>query len=76
MAQELAEVNVEHVSAGPEHDVVIVAIADPQDVCGHAAACTRVDEVLYRLTGFKSEVRVQSLGSGFRVWNQSLSWGL
>lgn len=26
--QELAEVNVEHVSAGLQHDVVIVAVAD------------------------------------------------
>ena len=32
MAQELAKVNVEHVTSGAQHDVVIVAIADTQDV--------------------------------------------
>lgn len=49
MAQEFAEVNVEHVATALQHDVVIVAVTDTQDVGGHAAACTGVDEVLYCL---------------------------
>lgn len=46
MAQEFAKVDVEHVAGGAQHDVVIVAIADPQHIGGHAAPRTRVDEVL------------------------------
>ena len=46
MAQELAEVDVEHVPCGAKHDVVVVAITDAQQVGGHTAASTRVDEVL------------------------------
>lgn len=46
VAQELAEVDVEHVAGGAQHDVVVVTVADPQHVGGHAAAGTRVDEVL------------------------------
>ena len=49
MSQELPEVDVEHVAAGLQHDVVIVAVADSQDVGGHTAAGTRVDEVLHGL---------------------------
>ena len=46
VAQELPKVDVEHVTRGAQHDVVVVAIADAQDVGGHAAARARVDEVL------------------------------
>ena len=46
VAQELAEVDVEHVSGGAQHDVVVVAVTDAQHVGGHAAARTRVGEVL------------------------------
>lgn len=49
VSQELPEVDVEHVAAGLQHDVVVVAIANSQDVGRHAAASTRVDEVLHRL---------------------------
>ena len=49
VTQELPEVDVEHVAAGLQHDVVVVAVAYPQDVGRHAAARTRVDEVLHRL---------------------------
>lgn len=49
MAQEFAEVNVEHVATALQHDVVVVAVADAQDVGGHAAASAGVDEVLYCL---------------------------
>lgn len=49
VSQELPEVDVEHVTAGLQHDVVVVAVADSQDVGRHAAAGTRVDEVLHRL---------------------------
>lgn len=49
MAKEFAKVNVEHVATALQHDVVIVAVAYAQDVGGHTAACTGVDEVLYCL---------------------------
>lgn len=51
VAQELAEVDVEHVAGGAQHDVVVVAVADTQHIGGHAAARTRVDEVLRCLEG-------------------------
>lgn len=40
MAQELAKVNVEHVTSGAQHDVVVVTITDAQDVGGDTASCT------------------------------------
>lgn len=49
VAHNLAKVDVEHVAAVLDHDVVVVAVADPQDEGGHAPSCTRVDEVLHRL---------------------------
>lgn len=49
MPQELAEVNVEHVSAGLQHDVVIVAVADSKNVCGHTTTSARIDEVFHCL---------------------------
>lgn len=45
MAQELAKVDVEHVTSGAQHNVVIMTITDAQYVGCHAATCTRVDEV-------------------------------
>lgn len=51
MAQEPAEVDVEHVASGLEHDVVIVPVADPQHVGGHAAAGAGIDEVFHSLGG-------------------------
>lgn len=62
VSQELSKVDVEHVTAGLQHDVVIVAVADSQDVGGHAAAGTRVDEVLHSLTGATAQI---SEGEGF-----------
>lgn len=59
VSQELPEVDVEHVTAGLQHDVVVVAIADSQDVGCHAAAGARVDEVLHRLDTH-AEVRGQA----------------
>lgn len=44
---------MEHVARGAQHDVVVVAVADAQDVGGHAAASARVDEVL---RGLEEEV--------------------
>lgn len=55
MSQELPEVDVEHVAAGLQHDVVVVAVADSQDVGRHAAAGARVDEVLHRLDRVSTE---------------------
>ena len=49
MAQETAKIYVEHVASRLQHDVVIVSVTDAQDVRGHTAASTRIDEVLYSL---------------------------
>lgn len=49
MSQELPEVDVEHVPTRLQHDVVVVAVADSQDIGGHAATGARVDEVLHGL---------------------------
>lgn len=49
MAQEAAEIYVEHVPGGLQHDVVIVSVTDAQDVCSHTAASAGVDEVLHSL---------------------------
>lgn len=57
MAQEAAEIYVEHVAGCLQHDVVIVSVTDAQDVGGHTAAGTGVDEVLYSLRGGHADSR-------------------
>ena len=47
--QDLAKVDVEHVSRPLHHDVVVMAITDAQDVSGHAVPSTRTCEVVHRL---------------------------
>lgn len=59
VTQELAEVDVEHVAGGAQHDVVVVPVADPQDVRGHAASGARVDEVLWSLRRRERLLQVQ-----------------
>lgn len=49
VAQELSKVDVEHVTTGLQHNVIIVAVTYSQNVGGHAAAGTGVDEVLHCL---------------------------
>lgn len=49
VAHDLAKVDVKHVAAVPQHDVVVVAVADAQDEGGHAPASTGVDEVHHGL---------------------------
>lgn len=49
VAHNLAKVDVKHVSAVFQHDVVIVAVTNPQDEGGHAPTRTRVDEVHHGL---------------------------
>lgn len=49
VAQDLAKINVEHVSRFPNHDVVVVTVTDPQDEGGHAVAGTGEGEVLHSL---------------------------
>lgn len=49
VAQDLAKVDVKHVSAVLQHDVVIVTVTDAQDEGGHTPACTGVDEVHHSL---------------------------
>lgn len=57
VAQEAAEIYVEHVAGRLQHDVVVVSVTDAQDVGGHTAASTGVDEVLYSLSGGHAEGR-------------------
>ena len=57
MAQEAAKIYVEHVARGLQHDIVIVPVTDAQDVRGHAAASTGVDEVLHSLGGRQADGR-------------------
>lgn len=49
VSQELPKVNVEHVPAVLQHDVVIVAVTDSKDVGGNTATSTGVDEVFHCL---------------------------
>ena len=49
IAEDLAKVNVEHVSRLAYHDVVVVAVADPQYIGSHTVASTRESKVLHRL---------------------------
>lgn len=49
MSQEAAKINVKHVASRLQHDVVIVSVTDAQDVRGHTAASTGIDEVLHGL---------------------------
>lgn len=49
MAQEFAKVDVEHVTGGAQHDIIIMAITDAKYVGCNTASSTRVDEVLRSL---------------------------
>lgn len=49
VAHDLAKVDVKHVPAVLQHDVVVVTVTDAQDEGGHAPACTGVDEVHHSL---------------------------
>ncbi len=46
MAEKLAKVDVEHVTSGAQHNIVVMAITDAQHVGCNTASCTRVDKVL------------------------------
>lgn len=52
MAQEFAKVYVKHVTGGAQHDVVVVAITDAEDVGRNAATGAGVDKVLRCLQRF------------------------
>lgn len=49
VAHDLAKVDVKHVPAVLQHDVVVVTVTDAQDEGGHAPACAGVDEVHHGL---------------------------
>lgn len=49
VAHDLAKVDVKHVPAVLQHDVVVVTVTDAQDEGGHTPACTGVDEVHHSL---------------------------
>ena len=51
VAEDLSEVNVEHVSSALHHDVVVVTVADAEDKGRHTVAGTRQGEVLHSLRG-------------------------
>lgn len=55
MAQEAAKIYVEHVASRLQHDVVIVSVTDAQDISGHAAAGTGINEVLHSLGRGKAD---------------------
>ena len=40
MSQELPEIDVEHVTSGAQHNIVIMAITDAQHIGRHTASCT------------------------------------
>lgn len=49
VAHDLAEIDVEHVAAVLDHDVVVVTVTDAQNKRGDAPAGTRVKEVHHSL---------------------------
>lgn len=67
IAHNLSKVDVKHVSTVFQHDVVIVAVTDPQDERGHAPPCTRVEEVHHGLRIRKSKSEYSSLQSSKMV---------
>ena len=82
IAHNFAEVDVKHVSAVFQHDVVVVAVTDPQDEGGHAPPCTRVDEVHHSLrththtyaAGEKREHSSFKIRRSGEVTSQMLCW--
>lgn len=49
IAQDFAEVNMEHVARPLDHDIVIMSVTDAQYICGHTVASTGVCKVLHSL---------------------------
>lgn len=64
VAHDLAKVDVKHVPSVLQHDVVIVAVTDPQDEGGHTPPCTRVDEVHHSLRVHNSRALVRHVRHG------------
>ena len=48
LAEDEAEVDVEHLARGVDHDIVQVAVADAQDVRDHAVPRAALDESVQR----------------------------
>jgi hypothetical protein len=67
VAEELAEVDVEQMAGGFQHDVVVVSVADPQDVSNDAVAGARSCEVFdgSLVLQFRRVVLGQPLGDRF-----------
>lgn len=57
MAQETSKIYMEHVASRLQHNVVIVSVTDAQDICGHTAASTGIDEVLHSLGEEKQRIQ-------------------
>ena len=49
VAEELSEVDVEEVTAVSDHDVVVVAITNTENVCRYTVTCARCREVAHSL---------------------------
>lgn len=64
VAHYLSKVDVKHVSAVLQHDVVVVAVTDAQDEGGHTPACTGVDEVHHSL---QTEALVDTCGKSRKL---------
>lgn len=64
VAQDLSKVDVKHVSAVLQHDVVVVTVTDAQDEGGHTPACTGVDEVHHSL---QTEALVDTCGKSQKI---------
>ena len=59
IAHNLAEVDVEHVTAVFQHDVVVVAVTDTQDEGRYTPASTGVEEIHHSLDGEIQENRIE-----------------
>ena len=46
VAQDVSKVNMEHLTVGLDHDVVVVTVSDAKDVSGHCVAGATQRELL------------------------------
>ena len=49
ITEELAEINVEHMARVFDHDVVVMAISNTENICGHTVASTGGHKVVHSL---------------------------
>ena len=51
VAEYFAKVNVKHLSRSFDHNVIVMTIADPEDIRSNAVPRTRECEIIHRLAG-------------------------